>query len=184
MQIEKILWGIRGLFCKITFGHFGNFSYIGKPISILGRKNIYIDNFVRIYPGIRMDTYNKGEIVIGQNTSIGQNVHITSAAEKLVIGKDCAILANSFVTNITHTYDDINVPVLKQKIKIETTIIGDGCFIGMGVGILAGTSLGKHCIVGANAVVKGTFPDYCVIAGFPGRIIRRYNAETQTWERT
>ena len=29
-------------------------------------------------------------------------------------------------------------------------------------------------MVGAGAVVRGTFPDHCVIAGVPARIVRRY----------
>lgn len=53
----------------------------------------------------------------------------------------------------------------------------------MGAAIQAGTVLGKQCIVGANSVVRGTFPDYCVIAGVPAKIIRKYNAESHSWER-
>jgi acetyltransferase-like isoleucine patch superfamily enzyme len=40
--------------------------------------------------------------------------------------------------------------------------------------ILPGTVLGRNVVVGAGAVVRGTFPDHCVIAGVPARIVRRY----------
>jgi acetyltransferase-like isoleucine patch superfamily enzyme len=53
----------------------------------------------------------------------------------------------------------------------------------MGSAIMAGTRLGKQCIVGANSVVKGEFPDYCVIVGAPAKIVKKYNFETQEWEK-
>ena len=64
------------------------------------------------------------------------------------------------------------------------TKIGENCFIGFGVAIQAGTILGKQCIVGSNSVVRGTFPDYCVIVGAPARIVKRYNPETKLWQKT
>ena len=63
------------------------------------------------------------------------------------------------------------------------TAIGENCFIGYGAVIMPGTVLGRQCIVGANSVVKGVYPDYCVIAGVPARIIRRYNFQTEEWEK-
>lgn len=50
--------------------------------------------------------------------------------------------------------------------------MGDNCFVGAGAIILPGTTIGNYCIVGAGAVVKGTFPDYSVIAGNPAKIIK------------
>ena len=50
--------------------------------------------------------------------------------------------------------------------------------------IQAGTILGKQCIVGANSVVRGTFPDYCVIVGAPARIVKRYDEPSKQWRKT
>jgi hypothetical protein len=38
--------------------------------------------------------------------------------------------------------------------------------------------------VGTNAVVRGTFPDYCVLVGAPARIVKRYDAISGIWRRT
>lgn len=99
------------------------------------------------------------------------------------IGNDVTIVANVCITNIDHQYEDIDKSVLNQGIKVTDTKIGDGCFIGFGAVIQAGTTLGTHCIVGANAVVRGNFPDYSVIVGVPARIVKRYNAKTGQWEK-
>jgi acetyltransferase-like isoleucine patch superfamily enzyme len=101
----------------------------------------------------------------------------------LNIGSDTVISANVFVTNIDHEYENINIPILEQDNIFKNTEIGNNCFIGIGAAIQAGTKLGNHCIVGANSVVRGSFPDYCVIVGAPAKVIKRYNFETESWER-
>ena len=45
---------------------------------------------------------------------------------------------------------------------------------GTGVVVLPGTELGRNTVVAAGAVVRGTFPDHCVLAGVPAKIVRRY----------
>ena len=39
-----------------------------------------------------------------------------------------------------------------------------------------GTTIGNNCIIGANSLVKGTFPDGSVICGNPARVVQ--NTET------
>ena len=183
MMVRKIIWAARGVIYSPLFGKFGYSSYLGKPISLLGTGNIYIGNKVRIQPGIRMETANGGKIIIKDNTSIGQNVHITADGEELVIGENSTILGNTFITNLDHDYREIGTHIMEQKRIVKTTSVGKNCFIGFGACIQAGTVLGKQCIVGANSVVRGHYSDYSVIAGVPARVIKRYNAETQKWEK-
>lgn len=182
MEIRKIFWALRSVLYKPFFGRIGNLSYIGKPVSLIGKKNIFVGNRVRIYPGVRMEAHNSGKIVIDENCSIAQNFHITAEQEELIIEKNTTILGNVFITNIDHNYRDIDKHIMDQEWKVRTTRIGEGSFIGFGAAIQAGTVLGKHCIVGTNAVVRGKYPDYCVIVGVPGRVIKRYNPENKEWE--
>lgn len=182
MHPIKYVWAVRALGYKAFFGHVGNMTYIGKPCFIEGRKNIRIGTRTRIFPGVRMEALELGSIEIGDNCAIEQNVHITSGGV-LHIGNDVTILANSFITNIDHEYEDITKSVMDQGLIKKATTIGDGCFIGYGAAIQAGTTLGKHCVVGTNSVVRGFFPDYCVIVGAPARIVKRFNVETNLWEK-
>lgn len=50
-------------------------------------------------------------------------------------------------------------------------MIGEDSFIGAGAIILPGTTIGKSCIVGAGAVVKGIVQDHSIMAGNPAKII-------------
>jgi len=184
MFYKKAIWLLRGGLYKFLFKEFKLPSYIGNPMYIGGFKKILIGKQVRIYPGARIEVFDKGRLIIQDNVGIAQNVQITCSGEDLLISKGTVILANTFVTNIDHTYDNINLPILDQEISVKRTFIGENCFIGIGCAIQAGTVLGKHCIVGANSVVRGKFPDYCVIVGVPGKIVKRYNSDTERWEKT
>ncbi|MBQ0798494.1 MAG: hypothetical protein KBT63_04360 [Porticoccaceae bacterium] len=50
--------------------------------------------------------------------------------------------------------------------------IGQGCFIGTNATILPRIKIGNWVSVGAGTVVNKDVPDYSVIVGNPGRIIR------------
>ena len=180
----RFFWILRGLIYKPFFGKFGFPSYIGKPLFINNFKRIFIGKKVRIFPGIRIEVLNNNaSIKFDDSVAIGQNVHITSASE-LVIGKKTTILGNVVITNIDHDYQEIDRHILEQKHVITETQIGENCFIGYGAVIQAGTILGRQCIVGANAVVRGHFPDYCVIVGIPAKIVKRYDEKSAVWKKT
>ena len=179
----KFFWCVRYLFYSLFFKDAKFISYMGKPISIVGINKIKIGKRVRIYPNVRLEVLGEdSELIIEDNVGVAQNVHITCGST-LTIGKNSTILANVFITNIDHDYTELDVPILEQKNIIKETIIGENCFIGIGAAIQAGTILGKQCIVGTNSVVRGTFPDYCVIAGNPAKIIKQFNFNTQKWEK-
>ena len=82
-----------------------------------------------------------------------------------------------------HEYKEIGINIIEQRLLVNKIEIGENCFIGSGVKILAGTTLGNQCIVGSNAVVRGIFPDYSVIVGIPAKIVKSYNNNTKSWER-
>ena len=161
MNLTKAKWFIETLLTKWKYGSMGNHSYIGRTLFVQHSKKLFIGHNVRIY----------------------QNFHVVSYDKKLRIGSNTTISGNVFVSNVDHDYHALNIHSLDQQMIEKETVIGEYCFIGYGAVILPGTKLGKQCIVGANSVVKGSFPDYCVIAGNPAKIIRIYNMQTKVWER-
>ena len=60
--------------------------------------------------------------------------------------------------------------------------IGEGSWIGRNAVILS-ANIGRNCVVAAGSYVNKDVPDYCVVAGVPAKIIKRYNMETKKWER-
>ena len=178
----KIFWLFRAIILKPFFGQLGLYSYLGKTIYIRGLSNIYIGKKVRIYPHARIESLG-GEIRLGNNISIGQALHLISA-NKVTIGQDTTISANVFISDVDHSFEEIDIHIMEQPLIKMSTIISENCFIGYGVVILPGTFLGKQCIVGANSVVKGIFPDYCILVGSPAKIIKRYDTIDSLWKKT
>ncbi|WP_143884411.1 acyltransferase [Chryseobacterium binzhouense] len=159
-------------------------STLVSPIFIYNGGGVKIEKGVTIYPGSRIETHNGGTITIKENANIGQNFHIISCKLELCIERNCTISGNVFISNLDHNYKEIGKHILDQQNIISKTHIGENCFIGYGAVIQPGTILGNHCVVGSNAVLRGNFPDYCVIAGSPAKIIKRYSFDKKEWLKT
>ena len=114
-----------------------------------------------------------GKIEIGDGFGIsGSTIYST---EHIKIGKNATIGANCKI--IDNDFHPLDPEQRRQNLNKEYTrrapiLIGDDCFIGMNSIILKGTTIGNNVVVGAGSVVHGTFPDNCIIAGNPARIIK------------
>ena len=177
-------------FYKMVFKSMGSRSVIKNPMFITPEyifigKDVHISHDARI-EGIgnwgKNQIYNP-KIIFEDGVSFEQRCHITSA-DRLIIGKNTIALFDVMITNIDHEYEDLSIPVRKQPLIIKKTQIGENCFIGSGAKIQAGTILGRHCVVGTNAVVRGNFPDYSVIVGVPAKIVKRYDEVSRKWKKT
>jgi acetyltransferase-like isoleucine patch superfamily enzyme len=67
---------------------------------------------------------------------------------------------------------DIHVPIKDQGIVKTPVRIGPDCWVGTKVSVLRGTRVGRGCVLGAHAVVRGTIPDYAIAVGSPARVVR------------
>lgn len=122
-----------------------------------------------------------GNLYIGDNTIIGHFSHIV-CLEKVKIGSNVLFADRVFISDCTHGYKDIELPVYRQPVKaLRPVIVGDDSWIGENVCVL-GCSIGKHCVIGANSVVKDDIPDYSVAVGNPAKVVKQYNFESCSWE--
>jgi acetyltransferase-like isoleucine patch superfamily enzyme len=110
---------------------------------------------------------------IGDRCMIGRGSHIVGHFE-IDIGDDVHTGPYVYITDQNHGYENPDEVVHVQWPSDDPVHIGTGSWLGTGVVILPGTRLGRNVVVGAGAVVRGTFPDHCVIAGVPARVVRSY----------
>ncbi len=63
--------------------------------------------------------------------------------------------------------------------------IGPDTWIATKVTILRGTTVGRGCVLGSHAVVKGHIPDFSIAVGAPAKVVknRRLAWETSAAER-
>ena len=122
-----------------------------------------------------------GNLTIGGNCSFGES-NIFNCFDNIII-EDEVLTADrvSFICNI-HSYEDTSVAIINQICTSGPIFVGKGSWIGINSVILPNTHIGKNSVVAANAVVKGQFPDYCVLAGIPAKVIKQFNTLTNKWE--
>ena len=112
-------------------------------------------------------------INIGSKTTSTNPVYITVAEHTtLSIGEDCMFATNNQIrTDDAHPIYDVHTG---KRLNISKDVtIGDRVWVAYGATIWGGAKIGSGSIVGAFSVVKKHFPNNCVIAGVPAKVIRK-----------
>jgi len=76
--------------------------------------------------------------------------------------------------------DDINMPIKDQGILKSPVRIGPDTWIAAKVTVLRGTIVGRGCVLGSHAVVKGHIPDYSIAVGAPAKVVKNRKLEWET----
>ena len=89
----------------------------------------------------------------------------------IVIEDDVQIAANvQLITNNHDLYD-------RQVLTCQPIVLKKGAWIGAGVTILPGITIGKYAVIGAASVVTHDVGDYEVVVGNPAKCIKRLEPE-------
>lgn len=182
--ISKFKYYLFRLFCTPGMLSCGRRSYVELPFRIDGQEFISIgDNSViqsRAWLYCQSIDESSATIKVGSNCVIGYNNHITSVKE--VVIEDNVLTANNvYISDNIHEYDNINLPIINQPIKFKGVVrIGQGSWLGENVCII-GVTIGRNCVIGANSVVTHDVPDYSVVVGAPGKVIRQYDYQKKRW---
>ena len=116
-------------------------------------------------------------MTIGSNVSIHQMCYI-SAAGGVSLGDDVAIAHAATIMSTEHSYSDPSVPIRDANSQAAPVTIANDVWVGAGVRILAGVSVGEHSVLGAGAVVVRDIPPRSVAAGVPARVIKTTDGAT------
>lgn len=143
-------------------------SYPSKQDFGYCHPNVQLD-----YP-IRID--NPQNVFLYENTKMRDGVRIiNSPKEKVFVKKYSAIASNTTIVTSNHT-STVTIPHIllgSSHVNDKSTdiIINEDVWIGTRVTLLAGTVLGRGCIVGAGSIVNKEIPPYALVVGSPARII-------------
>lgn len=162
------------------FGSFGAGSIVVfPPATMYGEGHIHIgrDTLVAGWSTLvtgyspEQDIVPDRALVIGDRCVIGERVGLV-AHESIEIGDDVWFGQDVYVTDASHGFDEVDVPIGKQVGEHLPVTIGAGSWVGHGAVILPGSRLGRHVVVAAGSVVRGEVPDHCVVGGVPASVIR------------
>lgn len=143
---------------------YNNFS-IGKDSAI--------EDFSTVNNGV-------GDVFIGDRTRIGLGNTLIGPVK---IGNDVRLAQNVVMSGLNHDYEDVSLPISQQGVSTAPIVIEDETWIGSNAMVVAGVTVGKHCVIAGGSIVTKDIPPYSVVAGNPARVLKQYNKTSKTWER-
>ncbi|MCW2891393.1 MAG: hypothetical protein QOH87_491 [Trebonia sp.] len=107
------------------------------------------------------------QLLIGERVFLNQGV-VIAAKESIEIGDDSLIGDFSAIYDSNWHQLDPSHPD-----KPRPVTIGKNVWLGSGVLVLPGSSIGDHTVVAARSVVKGSLPPRVLAAGNPAVVVRQ-----------
>ena len=115
---------------------------------------------------------HEGEVRIGAKTVLGQECTI-SAFQHVEIGRECILADRVMLIDFDHGIVEVERPIRHQGIYKRDVRVGHNCWVGYGVAVLRGTTVGDNSVLGTYSVVTKDIPENSVAAGAPARVLRK-----------
>lgn len=169
---------------KKVFASVGDNAYIMSNIYVRGGQKIIIGNNFYCYWGVRIETYSchngmkfNPQIIIGNNVSINPDCHI-GAINRIEIHDGVLMASRVFITDHFHgkiNREELLVSPQKRILFAKgTVIIKKNAWLGEGVAVMPGVTIGENSVIGANAVVTKDIPDNSIAVGIPAKVIKQF----------
>lgn len=114
-----------------------------------------------------------GTVFSHPTMKIGKSVYVGNfcSVGDVTLGDDVLLASNVSIMNGSkqHGTERLDIPVREQPGVFEPVTIG--CDTWVGERAVVSANIGKHCIVGAGAVVTKPVPDYAIVVGVPAKVI-------------
>lgn len=136
---------------KEMFAEIGDGCHIEPPLhSNWGGHHVHFGK--KVYANFNLTLVDDTHIYVGDHTMFGPNVTVATAGHPILPG-------------LREQGYQYNAPVH----------IGKNCWIGAGVVIVPGITIGDNVVVGAGSVVTKDLPDNVVAVGNPCKVLREVN---------
>ncbi len=121
-----------------------------------------------------------GRVTLAENASVWYGAVLRGDNDTISVGRNSNVQDGS----VLHTDagaplvigDDVTVG---HQVVLHGCSIGDGALVGIGAVVLNRARIGRHCIVGAGALISEgkEFPDGVLIVGAPAKVVRELTPE-------
>ncbi len=134
---------------KKMFAEIGDDCYIETPFySNFGGRHVHFGN--NVYANFNLTLVDDTHIYVGDYTMFGPNVTVATAGHPIL-------------PELREKLYQFNLPVH----------IGKNCWLGAGVIVLPGITIGDNSVIGAGSIVTKDIPPNVVAVGNPCRVLRQ-----------
>lgn len=142
-EYEKRIALLRDMFAELGEG-----CYIEPPLhSNWGGHYVHFGN--RVYANFNLTLVDDTHIYVGDGTMFGPNVTLATAGHPIL--------------------PELRERALQYNMPIH---IGQNCWLGAGVVVLPGVTIGDNTVIGAGSIVTRDIPANVVAVGNPCRVLR------------
>lgn len=134
-----------------SYGKCGKNVSLNCPLYVKA-KNIFLDDYTRLQPGIRMIAAN-GTLHVKKYSAIGAQCVIIPGGHKPTVGLP------QYLSYLHINDKDCDI------------VVNEDCWIGAGCYLLSHCCIGRGAVVAAGSIVTKPIPPYAVAAGSPCKII-------------
>ncbi|HJW34974.1 MAG TPA: acyltransferase [Holophagaceae bacterium] len=158
--VDRLGWAVRDHNWRCRFSHVGR-NFVFDPLS----SKFVTPELLQVGDDVFLNAHAhiSGQVTIGDRVLIGPGV-------KLLSGNHLYGIPGFLVRDIKASSGN---PELLAAQTIE-----DDAWLGAGVIVLGGVTVGTGCVIGAGAVVTRDVPPYVVAVGSPARPVRRIFDDT------
>lgn len=189
---------VRGLALPVLAADVQRPVFRGKRVDVRHAGQLRAGPGLILEDGVLLDALSRDGLSLGRNVTIARGASllctgvIAQLGVGIRIGDRCAIGAGSFLggqggilvgndvimgpgvrmLSENHRFDDTGRTIREQGVRRQGIIVHDDCWIGAGVTIVDGVTIGRGCVIGAASVVTRDAPPESVLAGSPARVLR------------
>ena len=156
-KISELIYKIRSLIFQILIPRIN--------------KNVIIGKGFRARKGVRLNA-NTGNITLGNYVFMNAYSSINAHFE-VRIGNNVLMGENVHIYDHNHVFQELDVPIGSEGFKGKPVVIGDNCWLGTNVVILAGVEIGENCVIGANCLIYKDVPPNTVVKCNQGLIFEK-----------
>lgn len=172
--LRKMAWGILGKgYLNFLKGQNKIYLHQAKNVSI-GYKTYHNGAFV-------WQWHQNSALEIGKYCSIANDVQFILDSGHHMVSEVTTYPHFNHLVNKELPIGNVTQSDFKKNIKTEEskTIVGNDVWIGMNVIILPNVKIGDGVTILAGTVVTKDIPDYAVVGGIPGAIVKmKYDLDT------
>ena len=137
---------------RSIMGSLGESCWIEPPLRVAYGTHIHIGN--HFYANFNLTVVDDATVTIGDNVMIAPNVTLATAGHPV----------------------DPEIRITGQQFSLPV-VIEDNVWLGTGVIVNPGVTIGRNSVIGAGSVVTKSIPQDVVAAGVPCRVLREITAE-------